>query len=222
MEIDLTVGLILLILAFFVGLMGMMWQNPVSKARFLSRTRRKNYGVVTILTKGKRLVQFVQDLSEPLYKFRNMVLDPQKQNPYSVYSFGDVPCMFYYDVDSSPVILETKVKESEFDLTASAAGKSQLLPIIIEPDIKVKAKEFNSDPNALFAAFESYSELIRKQMAFKLQTFFMLLVASAVLSAAAAYFAYDMGGKLDAVTKQLIDIKTIVDALKATAAAPVA
>ena len=222
MEFDASIGTMILVLAVFGGAFFMMWQNPVSKARFLARTTKKNYGVVNILTKGKRIVQFVQDLSEPIYRFRNMILDPQKQNPYSVYSIGEVPVMFYYDVDASPVVLETKVDEKQFDLNLNQEGKSQLLPIIIEPDLKKQAQSFNSDPNALFAAFEAYSELLRKQMAMKLATMQLLMIGSLILAGAAAYLSYDMGGRIDSLGKQIIELKGIVTAMNAILTAPVA
>lgn len=222
MEMDPSIGIMILIIAFFAGVMMMMWNNPVSKARFLARTKKKNYGVINVLTKGKRIVQFVQDLSEPIYKFRNMVLDPQKQNPFSVYSIGEVPIMFYYDVDASPVVIETKVDEKSFDMNLNNEGKSQLLPIIIEPELKKQALSFNSDPNALFAAFEAYSELLRKQMAMKLATMQMIMIGALVLAGVAAYLSYDLGGKVDALTKAVTAQSAILATMKAVASAPVA
>lgn len=222
MEIDPTIGTTILALTFLIGMGIVTWSNPVARARLLARIRKKNYGVINVLTKGKRIVQFVQDLSEPIYTFRNMVLDPQKQNPFSVYSIGEVPIMFYYDVDASPVILETKVDEHSFDLELNAKGKSQLLPIIIEPELKKQAATFNSDPNALFAAFEAYSELLRRQMAMKLMQFQLLIIGAVILSAIAAYFSYDLGGKFDHLSKQMTDLQAAVSAMKAIAAAPVA
>lgn len=201
---------------FIIGFMISYMSNIFNRAKMWRRMRKKNYGVIMILTKGKSIVEFMQDLSAPIYTFRSFTIDPQKQNPYAVYSINEVPVMFYYDVDANPIVLEGNINENQLTIQDTPLGKlipHQSIPILLDPSIKQKIATFNSDPNALYAAFQAYSELIRKQMAMKLVIFQILLFACIGGILIIGYLVYNQGNDLGSIATTVKAIQAQITAM---------
>jgi hypothetical protein len=218
MELEIYWIIIGVSIVFMLGAVLAYIQSPINKAKLMRRLRKKNYGVIGLLTKGKSIVYFVQDLSAPIYKCRELVLDPQKQNPYSVYQSDEVPIMFYYDTDSNPIVLETTVDEGNLNIHEDDEGNlilpHQAVPLLVHPGLRADVDKFHSDPNALNAAFDAYSELLRKGLAFKMQMFMFLLIGACAVGAISAFFSYTAGGRFDEIIKELAAIKAAIATVK--------
>jgi len=194
-----------------------------NRARLLSFVRRKPFGILRVVGKGKELERHIVSFDRDVAKFGNkaFILIPSR-----VYRQGGVRDIYYNELDAfRPTdLVGTALKKKDIEeidderlkefLNNPKIEKIYLNPVSFEKD---RPKEEFANPELIEAIFHKQKALAEAKTLFEEKAFKFILLAVIVISALAIAFAYMTYDKLNnEITPMVTSIKSTVETLKAT------
>lgn len=189
-------GLILLV-GMFIGVVN----GTLGRAKISRRFTGKNYGIIRLTTKGKRIAKTIVNLDDPIYPFgKDKLFNPQKSNPHCVYVEDEVPVIHYDEVDSKPLILER--------------------------DKTDEGVKYFKDPQAMMGAFLAHEAAMRKEHAMEIKSINERMKLAVYVAAGASVISiilvWNLNGTLGDITKEIAKVApAVVSQLKDLAKVPV-
>jgi hypothetical protein len=218
---ELLLGLAAFVLILIGILIGYL-SHPTRRCKALRRTSKKNYAILRVKTKGLRLVNYIQNLDDPIYKIGDKMFNPMKNKPKIVYYEDEVPIMFYDETDVRPVRLEdgtptAMIQEPEvIDLDKAIPKKM----FGVSKDMN-EAIEVSNDPTGLAAAFMSYDQSKEAEFAERLKGMkrsgdltTLAIYVSALGVLLIGYLVYNQNNTIQEMLTIIKTLETQVAALK--------